>query len=201
MNAWPAIALATIAGCTWGTPPAPAVVGVAPTSIMAGEVTVLSVTVSDLEGLHGAVDFDDPSGGTTCDWFRIDLRGLVGGVVPLEEVVRVGAGELRGRVPASAPRDVYDVLLIDPSGREASLSAVFRIDRCPPGTGCRDGDPCTTNDVCFSANVCGPGTSAPDGTDCTYHCTRGDVPGTCAAAVCVPAEGACPPAPTSCSGE
>jgi hypothetical protein len=199
MSARLVIVLAAIAGCTWGTPAGPAVARVAPASVEAGATAVLAVTASELDPL-AVVDFDDPTGAPVCDWFRVELRSASSGTVPLEDVVRVGATALRGRLPNSAKSGVYDVVLIDSSGREGTLAGAFEVLKClPPNGECHDGNTCTQDDACTGAARCAPGTSAPDGTACTFRCTWGDVAGSCAAGVCVPPGGACPPAPTACT--
>jgi len=204
MSARLAIVLAAIAGCTWGAPPPPALVGVSPSTLMAGRQGLLTLTASGLDG-EIDVDFDDPGQSASCDWFRVVLHATGVPDVELADVVRVSQTELRGRVPAEADRAVYDVTLVDPRGGEATLAAAFAVEKCPPPfADCDDGNPCTTGDSCLGADRCAAGTSLADGTPCDFDCTGTDapVPGACdASGRCVPLEGACPPAPTSCEGQ
>lgn len=203
MNAWPAIALATIAGCTWGTPPPPTVVGVSPSTIMAGREGLLTVEATGL-GAQTTVDFDDPERSPACAGFRVVLRAPGGILVELQDVARVAADRLRGRIPATTDRAVYDVSVLVPGGREATLAAAFAVEKCPPPfAACDDGNSCTEGDSCLGADRCSSGTPLADGTPCAFDCPWNDAPvsGSCATGRCTPAAGACPSAPAACLGE
>lgn len=205
--------VAVAEGCSWGEPPAFTVTGVGPPSAVSGEATILTVTVAGLTAAT-IVDFDDPALSEVCDHHRVELHVPGGEAVELEDVVRVSETELRGRVGADAPRYTYfDVTVVDPGGRAASLPAAFQIVKCSaPNMACDDLEPCTYDgdvydpqlpgspaDQCVGVDYCAGPLHFDDGTACQFACTRGgSVEGSCLAGRCVPLPGRCEP-PTPCA--
>jgi hypothetical protein len=196
-----AIALAALAasGCTWGEPDSLEILGVAavPSPVVRGAKVLVSVTVSGLEP-DVVLDFDDPGSSEVCAAVRVELRAAGQAPVPLVDARLASPTEILGRLEGNADKVLWDVAVVDASGRATVLPDAIEVLGClPPNGVCDDGEDCTVNDLCNGAAFC-TGTAALDGTPCQFACTTGDlVPGLCAAGACVPAAGLCAP-PATC---
>lgn len=134
------------------------------------------------------------------------------GDVPLEEVAWVGSQTLTAVLPPVFSPGTFDLTIVDPVGRTASLASAFTVaDRSSTS---RDGWQCAADqdcvDACHAAARCtasrcvvGPSdrdadgdgavdAACPGGTDCD------DTPAACGAA-CFPGNSEGPPASASCS--
>jgi hypothetical protein len=203
-----AITLAALAGCTWGQPPAVRLTAVAPATLTRGVKAILTVTGEGFE--PGVVlDFDDPARATVCGAFQVMLRqhGVVPAPAPiwLRRAWLISANELRARLEGDLITGSWDVVVVDPGGREAVLPEALTVTHCGASNAqCDDGEPCTYDptfgapenglDKCTGNSSCGGTNKLPDEAECSYACTDGrSVPGSCQSGACVPAAGLCDP--------
>lgn len=195
------IAAAVAAGCTWGeTSSAPVITGVAtdPGVVVKGTRALVTVTVSGLEP-DVVVDFDVPERSRVCTAVHVELRAAGLAPVALRDARVVSPTEVLARLEGDADKVLWDLAVVDPSGREATLADALDVGSClPPNGACDDGDDCTVDDRCNGTAFCAGGSLSPDGTDCLFACTTGErVAGRCAGGACQPLAGECPD-PVSC---
>jgi hypothetical protein len=194
------IALMALAasGCSWGEPPFPVVTGVTPLSVEAGRADVLTIGGEGFEP-DVAVDFDDPAASRACVPLRVELRSASRETVSLAGPVWISPSQLRVRIDGSVAIGTWDAAVVDGRGREAVLPGAFTVRSCSHE--CRDGNTCTTGDICGTSGFCEPGTRRADGYPCTLDCIAGGTPpsGFCSAGLCVVSVNACPTPLVACS--
>jgi hypothetical protein len=197
-----AIALAALAasGCTWG--PEIWVTSLDPATVYRDESVIVTIRG---EGFAPEVllDFDDPARSSACGAYGVVLQSAGVAPVDLLDAVRMSEQELRARLPRGLAKDrTWDVVVVAPGGRTATLAGGLRVANCAEGAPCDDGNPCTADasglDYCTGASGCTSVTSLANGTSCTVECTSGAlVSGTCQSQVCVLTQ-ACPVPVNSC---
>ncbi len=146
---WLSAALLTPAcdGCGTQLSPAPLLTAVIPASVPAGSVTAVEV-----QGSSFTIDLSLSlgSGATETDeTFELVLRGESQDY-PMQSVTWRSATELDAEVPTGVPAGLYDLLLTDPKGSQASLEAALEVfvPGCTDAVSCGDNNPCTINERC-----------------------------------------------------
>lgn len=183
---------ATLAACTCASPPAPTITSVAPARVARGVDTVLAIRGSNFVPVVRA-DLDDPAASQVNATFQLDIANGVARVA-LSAAKLVSDTELSAILPAgAAPLGTYDLLLSDPHGRSASLSAALDVVECVPDGGtCEDGDACTVGDLCVSgACVAGGTVACRPPPPCHVIGTCDPATGACSAPAAVPDRTSC----------
>ncbi len=185
-----ALAAALAAACTCATPPYPVVTSIDPARAPADQDSALTIRG---EGFAARVqaDLDSPAESEVDAGFEIALRRGEARL-PLADVVFVSGEELRATLQAGASAPgFYDVEVVDPRGRRASLAAaldVYANAGCEvDGAVCDDGDACTQTDLC-AAGACTGGNpvACPPTPVCRVSSTCDPTTGQCSVPALVP---------------
>ncbi|MCC6335804.1 MAG: hypothetical protein IT380_17645 [Myxococcales bacterium] len=114
-----------VLGCGTGAP-APKVSSISPAQ--GGEGQAVDVVVTG-EGFLAAIvtDFRSPSRSTVDGAVTVSLVSEAGDALALEDVVLVDVHTVRARVPATVPRGLYDVKVVDARGAEATLPGGYSV--------------------------------------------------------------------------
>ncbi len=212
------VAVVVCAGCE-NRIPAFSVTSIDPMRVPDNAATPVTIQGAQFEPWVQA-NFDSPGASAVDAAFAASVS-QGGPAVALGAVRLVDAQHLSAIVPSGLALGVYDLSVVDPRGRSATLSRGLTVysGSCPvDGGACNDGDPCTMNDVCVAgicrgtpyacvasqcqaSSVCdGTGactvTNRADGTACDdgNPCTY---PDTCTGGVCAGTPYTCAP-PTLC---
>ncbi len=116
-----------LAGCGLGSQPAPAVSGLMPAAGYDGAPLALAI-LSNSGTFRPTYRIEARTGAATVDTagFQARLTPNVGGApVALTGVTWQSVGLLAAQLPAGTPAGWYDITVIDPRGRSASLSRAF----------------------------------------------------------------------------
>ncbi|MEW5737942.1 MAG: hypothetical protein AB1938_03395 [Myxococcota bacterium] len=116
---------ALLLGCGSGAP-APRVTSISPAQ--GGEGQAVDVVVTG-EGFLAAIvtDFRSRARSSVDGTVSVSLLSEAGDATPLEEVVLVDVHTVRARVPATLPRGLYDVRVVDARGAEATLPGGYSV--------------------------------------------------------------------------
>ena len=110
-----------------GTPPsAPKPVGVVPSRVAVGTATSIRVNGNDFYA-DVVTDFGRRANSALNTAFAVSLVAGDGTEVALEGVKLIDKNALTAEVPASVPRGLYDVRVVDPAGRTGTLTGAFRL--------------------------------------------------------------------------
>ncbi|MBI3180249.1 MAG: hypothetical protein HYZ27_11345, partial [Deltaproteobacteria bacterium] len=121
----PLLGVLLIVSCAEPGAEGPAPRQVSPSRGAAATEVAITITGEHFEPLVFA-DYRSGAGHVAAD-FQAQLEDGEGGVVPLGEVTWLASHTLTARVPASAPRGRFDLVVSDPLGRSGRLWSAFQL--------------------------------------------------------------------------
>lgn len=115
-----------LCGCGSVGPPTPKPESVVPSRIAAGAAAMLTIKGRDFRP-DISTDFGRAAKSTLLATFTVSLVPSTGAAIPLSGVEFVDTETLKAEVPATLPRDLYDVQVVDPRGQMAALPGALRV--------------------------------------------------------------------------